>query len=249
MDPKTIITPEEEVKETENVVEETEETTEEKSEVETKESETIEDLLGKEEEKDDRVPLKTFLETKKEKKALEKEISNLKEQIKQGATKAEISSDLKGIAEKYDVDHNFLEELSTIIYSKAKSEANEVLNAKLKPLEAKERAERIEKVFSKNFDKVMEDMPEYKDIVNRDVIKELTLLPQNAKKTFHQIVEETYGKTVTGKKTMETSTPRGGKEGSFDLDKMNDPAYFSEVMKNPELKKKYNETLADRLKL
>lgn len=248
MDPKTIITPEEEVKETENVVEETEETTEEKSEVETKESETIEDLLGKEE-KDDRVPLKTFLETKKEKKALEKEISNLKEQIKQGATKAEISSDLKGIAEKYDVDPNFLEELSTIIYSKAKSEADEVLNAKLKPLEAKERAERIEKVFSKNFDKVMEDMPEYKDVVNRDVIKELTLLPQNAKKTFHQIVEETYSKTVTGKKTMETSTPRGGKELVYDESRINDPEYFSEVMASPELKKKYNDSLVGRLKL
>lgn len=246
---KTIITPEEEVKET--PVEETKvEAEEEKSdEVKTEEPETIEDLLGKEEERDDRVPLKTFLETKKEKKSLEKELSELKEQIKQGATKAEISSDLKGIAEKYDVDPNFLEELSTIIYSKAKSEADEILTAKLKPLEAKERADKIEKIFSENFNKVIEEMPEYKDVVNRDVIKELSLLPQNAKKTFHQIVEETYSKTVTGKKTMETSTPRGGKEGSFDADKMNDPAYFSEVMKNPELKKKYNETLADRLKL
>lgn len=50
----------------------------------------------------------------------------------------------------------------------------------------------IEEIFSENFNKVMEGMPEYKDVVNRDVIKELSLLPQNAKKTFQQIVEETY---------------------------------------------------------
>jgi hypothetical protein len=245
MEKETIITPEEEVKETK--VEEITKTTDE---VEEEKSETIESLLNKEEEKDDRVPLKTFLETKKEKKSLEKEISSLKEQIKQGATKAEISSDLKGIAEKYDVDANFLEELSTIIYSKAKSEADEVLSSKLKPLEAREKAERIEKIFSENFNKVMEDMPEYKDVVNRNVIKELSLLPQNAKKTFYQIVEETYGNTVTGKKTMETSTPRGGKETSYDESRMaSDPKYFAEIMANPELKKKYNDGLMDRLKL
>lgn len=248
MSEKDTTTPEEEVKETEVIETKTE--TEEKPEVKEEESKTIEDLIGKEDEKDDRVPLKTFLETKKEKKALEKEISDLKDQIAKGATKAEISSDLKSIAEKYDVDSNFLEELSTLIYSKAKSEADEVLSAKLKPLEAKERAEKIEKIFSENFSKVMEEMPEYKDVVNRDVIKELSLLPQNAKKTFQQIVEETYSKTVTGKKTMETSTPRGGKEAAYDESKMvKDPKYFNEAMANPELKKKYNDGLVDRLKL
>lgn len=247
-------TPEEEVKDTqaeETKEEETskEETQEEETTTEETKAETVEELLNKENDKDDRVPLKTFLETKKEKKALEKEINFLKEQIQKGATKSEINSDLKSIAEKYDVDANFLEELSTIIYSKAKQEADEVVQSKLKPLEAKERAERIEKIFSENFNKVMEEMPEYKDVVNRDVIKELSLLPQNAKKTFQQIIEETYGKTVAGKRTMETSIPRGGKEGSYDESKMNDPKYFAEVMANPELKKKYNEGLVSRLNL
>lgn len=250
MDPKETITPEEEAKET--IVEGEDKVEEPKKEEEStgEEPKTVEDLLGTKEERDDRVPLKTFLEIKNEKKGLEKEISDLKKQIEQGATKAEIKSDLKSIAEKYDVDQNFLEEISTVIYSKAKSEVDEAIQSKLKPLEAKDRAEKIEKVFSENFNKVMEDMPEYKDVVNRDVIKELSLLPKNAKKTFQQIIEETYSNTVTGKKTMEPSTPRGGKEVSYDENRMKtDPKYFSEVIKNPEAKKQYNSSLVDRLKL
>lgn len=245
MDTKNPITPEEEVKETGSEAEETDTSKEDEQEAEAET--TIEDLLS--EEKDDRVPLKTFLETKKEKKALEREISELKEQVKKGATKSEINSDLKSIAEKYDVDAGFLEELSTVIYSKAKQEADEVLQAKLKPIEAKDRADRIEKIFSVHFEKAMEELSEYKDVVNREVIKELSLLPQNAKKTFSQIIEDTYGKTVSGKKTMETSTPRGGKDASYDPSRMNDPVYFKEVMANPELKKKYNDGLVDRLRL
>ncbi len=100
-------TPEEEVKDTqaeETKEEETskEETQEEETTTEETKAETVEELLNKENDKDDRVPLKTFLETKKEKKALEKEINFLKEQIQKGATKSEINSDLKSIAEKYN---------------------------------------------------------------------------------------------------------------------------------------------------
>lgn len=237
----TITTPEEEVKETEV---ETEEETESTDEPEESKVETIADLLT--EEKDDRVPLKTFLETKKEKKALEREISELKEQAKKGATKTEINSDLKSIAEKYDVDANFLEELSASIYSKAKEEAETAI----KPILEEKSREKIDIALMESINKALETMPEYEGVANKEVLKSLSKIPENRNKTFQQIIEETYSKTVTGKRTMETSTPRGGKEGSYDEERMRtDPQYFSEVMASPELKKKYNDSLVGRLKL
>lgn len=231
------VTPEEEAKETISP--------EEKTIVEEPKEKTVGELL--EDKKD--VPLAIFLEKKKEAKALEKELSDLKQQIKDGATKSEAKAELKDIAEKYDVDPNFLSELSTIIYSKAKGDVEETLKSKLQPLEDKEREEKINKAFNEHYEKVIEELPEYADVINKDIIKSLSLLPQNANKTFQQIIEETYGKTVTGKKTLETATPRGGKETSLDMSRINDPEYFKRVMENPELKKKYNEGLTSRISL
>lgn len=233
MDNEIQDTPEAEVKETQEETVETQEP-------------TIGEILDK---KDDSVPLATFLETKKEKKALEKEVADLKSKIDAGANKTEIKADLKSIADKYDVNADFLSELSSLIYSQAKGEVEETLKSKFQPLELKEKEEKINKAFNEHFTKVIEEMPEYEAVVNKDVIKSLSLLPENSKKTFQQIIEETYGKTLSGKRTMETSIPRGGKDASFDPNKMNDPEYFKQVMANPELKKKYNDSLLSRIKL
>lgn len=248
MEPKEPITPAEEDNKTEVIPEEeiTEVTTEVKTEAEPK-GKTMEEILGEKE--DDSVPLATFLELKKEKKEIEKQLKEIKESAEKGATKAEIKEDLKALADKYDVDPNFLADLSTIVYSKAKEEADEVVNSKLKPLEAKDKQEKINKIFNEHYENVMAEMPEYAEVVNKDVIKSLSLLPENAKKTFQQIIEETYGKTVSGKSTMESATPRGGKDVDVDFSKMTDPAYYKQVMQNPELKKKYNEGIAGRLRL
>lgn len=242
-------TPAEEVKNTDSGTVETKETEAKAEEPKVEQHKTVEEMLDDDKSDDRSVPLSTFLEIKKEKKELEKEINSIKEQAAKGASKTEINNDLKSLAEKYDVDSDFLSELSTIIYSKAKGEADAALEERLKPMQAKERMERINKVFNENFDKVMQELPEYEAVVNKDVIKELTLLPQNAKKTFQQIVEETYGKTVTGKKTMETSTPRGGKNVGLDNSRINDPEYFKQVMADPELKKQYNEGITNRINL
>lgn len=235
-------TPAEEVNNTEVEAKEPEETP-----LEEPKPKTIEEALD--DKRDESVPLAKFLDIKKEKKALEKEIADLKSRAEQGEKKSELSADLNAIADKYDVDPKFLEDLTSVIYSKAKGEAEETLNSKLKPLEAKEKAEKIDKLFNENYERVIEEMPEYSEVVNKNVIKELSLLPQNSKKTFQQIIEETYGKTVSGKKTLEPTTPRGGKNVSIDHSRMNDPKYYAEVMANPDLKKEYNKGLADRLRL
>lgn len=238
-------TPEEEVNNTEFESEESQNESNNNISEEAPKTKTVQELIG-DEEKPQTVPLKTFLETKKD---LKKEIAELKTQLENGASKKEINLDLEKIAEKYDVDPKFLEELSSVIYAKAKGETEEKLNSELRPLKEKERADKIEKVFGEQFDMAMETLPELKSVVNRSVIKELSLLPQNGNKTFQQIIEETYGNVVTGKKTMESSTPRGGKDFDLDMTKVNDPEYFNQIMANPELKKKYNENIQNRINL
>jgi len=92
-------------------------------------------------------------------------------------------------------------------------------------------------------------MPEYENLVNREVIKVLSLDPKNANKTFAQLIEETYGKAITGKRTIETTKPGGGKEPTeIDFDKaLKDTEYFKEIMSNPTLKKKYNDSISSRV--
>jgi len=54
----------------------------------------------------------------------------------------------------------------------------------------------IDIIFNKYFDLAMQDLPEYKDIVDPDVIKKISLNPVNKDKTFNQIIIETYSKDL-----------------------------------------------------
>lgn len=191
------------------------------------------------------VPEAAFLELKKENKEFKKAISALEKTIADGATKGEVSSDIAAIGEKYGVDKAFLNELATSIRKDTEAD----FESKLKPIAAKDKAERIENIFKVHFEKAMAEMPEFVGVVNRDVIKTLSLDPSNANKTFQQLIEETYGNALGGKRTLETTTPRGGKT----IDKVDfslaarDQNYLKEVLSNPDTKKEYNEGLAERL--
>ena len=187
------------------------------------------------------VPEAAFLELKRENKDFKKQIADLEKKIENGATKAEVSDDIAAIGEEFGVDKQFLTKLSGAIEKKFES--------KLAPINAKDKAEKIEKVFKTHFDKAMAEMPEFAGVVNRDTIKSLSLDPANADKTFQQLIEETYGNALGGKRTLETTTPRGGaKIDKVDFKRAaNDQDYLAEVLKNPDTKKEYNEGLAQRL--
>lgn len=222
-----------------------------KAETEAKEATMGELLKVEENPKDQRlVPEAVLLEYKSQNKELRKDIKELRELIESGASKTEVSEDLKAIAEEHNVDVDFLTKLEKNIRSKVETD----LASKFKPLQDRENQERIEKIFTEHFDKSLEAMPEYKDIVNRDVIKKLSLLPENASKTFKQIIEDTYKnviKVVPGKKTIEQAKGGGGGAiGEIDFNKAKtDTEYFNEIMASPELKKKYNADLAQRVNL
>lgn len=222
----------------------------EKAEAEAKKGKTI-DEINKENGGDDNdnqpqtVGLDKFLEEKKARKNAEKALKELQKSFDEGATKVEISEDIGAIAKKYDVDPKFLSELAQTIKTQAEKEADEKVSNRIKPLEEKERQQKIDTAFNKHFKIAIDSMPEYAKIVNPGVIKTLSLQPQNANKTFAQIIEETYSSALTGKSTIDSTKPGGGKDAEpLDMTKARtNSKYFDEVMANPELKKEYNEKM------
>jgi len=193
------------------------------------------------------VPEAVLIEMKKENKQLAKEMKDLKKSIEEGATKKEVSADLKSLGEKYNVDPNFLEEFANT----TKAEAEKEFNAKLKPLEDEKKAAEQTSKFNAVFDKTMEELPEFSKIAKRETVKALSLLPENANKTFRQILEDNFGHLVQGKRTLNPTVPRGGNDAiEIDMARATrDTEYFQQIMADPLLKKKYNEGMGKRLRL
>lgn len=230
---------------TETAPETTEETKVEPAKV--PEKETVGEALETNPKPPDVVGLDKFLEIKKDNKALREDIAKLQKSVEEGATKQEVSADINSIADEYGVDKGFLGKLTAAIQAKAEAKAAE----KLKPFEERERKEKIDAAFNKHFKESMERMPEYEGIVNPDVIKAMSLNPANADKTFDQIIEESYSSAIQGRRTIETTTPGGGKSPEpIDYRKAStDNAYLNEILANPATRAEYNKDLEKRLRL
>jgi len=207
----------------------------------TTEAKTVGEILDKKDEPRV-VPEAKFLEIKKE-------LKDLKKQIENGANKKEVAADLKDLAEKYNVDESFLNELSNIVKTKTEAEFETKLDSSLQPYKEKEKEEKINSAFEKHFSQAMEAMPEFKDVINKEVIKSLSLQPQNASKTFAQIIEDAYGQTLKGKRSIDHSNQGNNRvTNEIDLDKARkDTTYFNSVMKDSASKKEYNKDMMNRL--
>lgn len=195
------------------------------------------------------VGLDKFLELKKENREYRKSIKDLEAKIQSGATQKEVSADIKALSDEYpDVNPDFLGKLAATIRAQVEKDADDRIESRLKPLEQKEKAAKIDEAFNTHFNLAMEKMPEFKAIVNPDVIKTLSLNPANSNKTFSQIIEETYGGALSGKRTIDSQTPGGGKEPApLEFDRArSDKDYFMEIMKNPKLKAEYNQEMLSR---
>lgn len=198
----------------------------------------------------DTVPLAAHLETKNENKELKKSLKALEAKIAEGGNADDVTDDLAAIGEEFGVDPKFMKKLGAAVSAKVAAAKAEV-GQELAGLKEKDRSAELDRVFGTHFDSAIEAMPEFKDIANREVIKTLSLDPKNANKTFSQIIEETYGHAISGKRSIETTTPGGGK-GPEPIDyarASRDNAYFSEIMKDPAKKAEYNKDLAKRLRL
>jgi len=200
--------------------------------------------------KEESVPLSAFLEIKNSNKELSKQMKDLQKSIEDGANKKEVSSDIKAIAEQHGVDESFLKDFADSIKKQAESEIDEKISSRFKPLEDKDKAEKFSQTFEQHYAKALERMPEYDGVASKEVIKSLVQNPANASKTFSQLIEEAYGHLIQGKKTLDAGGSRGNKNDNLivDINKAKkDPAYFKEVMADPNLKKQYNDALTGNL--
>jgi hypothetical protein len=187
----------------------------------------------------DSVPLSRLNKEIAKRKELEERLAEVEAQASQ-KTNAQVDADIDSIAEEFNLDPAALNKIAQVIKKQAESEIEE----KLRPLTEREEMSRKEALFNQHFAKAMENLPELKDVVNPEVIKQLAFSPANGGKTFSQLILETYGHALKGRDTVETTVPRGGATGEVDYSRAkSDPAYFKEIMANPTLKQKYNDAL------
>lgn len=201
------------------------------------------------------VPLAAFLEMKNDNKEMKKALKELTDQIQAGdLSKTEITADIKALAEEFDVDPKFISKFKAAILAEATAKADKKVEDVTKPILAreegltkKERDQKIHEAFTKHYDAALETMPEYADIADAATIKALSLLPENAKKTFPQLIEATYGKAIVGKRTIDPIKPNGGKDDEpLDMARARqDTEYFKEVMANPTMKAEYNKRMLE----
>jgi hypothetical protein len=192
------------------------------------------------------IGLDKFLEIKKDNKELKKRLKELEDKISGGADEEDLSDDISELAEEFDVDKKFISKLEKALIKRVESK----VDSKIQPLSEEKKAEKIDKVFNEHFSKTIEDMPEFKGIVNPEVIKQLSLNPLNSKKTFKQLIEETYGNALGGKRTIESAQPRNVQTEDIDFQRASkDTEYYKEIMANPSLKAKYNASIEKRLML
>jgi hypothetical protein len=180
-----------------------------------------------------------FVAEKVARKKAEKELKALKKSIEEGASQEEISEDIEEISEEYDIDPVFLGKLVTSIKKKTEKELEAKIDSKFGD---KDKTDKFETAFTNAFKVALERGPEFQSIANPEIIKTLAKLPQNSKKTVSQLLEETYGNALTGKRTIETTTPGGGKDPEpLDLKRAEqDIEYYKQVMADPKKKAQYN---------
>lgn len=218
---------------------------------EDKKEPTVADLSPAKTDKPDNVPLATYLEAKSENKELRKALKDLESKINEGATKVEISDDISSLADEYKVDKNFLAKLTAAAAEKARKVAAAEREAELQPLREAESKKKFDEAFEQHYNVAMTNVPEFASVVNKEVIKTLAKDPSNASKTLSQIIEETYGNAVTGRRTVETTTTGGGKEPeTIDFARASkDNEYLSKILSNPQLKAEYNKDLHKRIRI
>lgn len=217
----------------------------------TKATETLGDITSPKqpEKSQDTVPLSKYMAEKNKSRELESLVAELSKSKGSDTIEGRLST----LADKYDASPELLKEVEKVIAESQKSAIDSVdekikaILPEITELKNEKRAKEFDTVFKERFNALVEDMPEYKDVANVEVLKALAQLPQNAHLTLQGLVESTYGSAVRGRKSIETGTPTGdGNKTQIDFSKMTDDDW-EKVKSNPELKAQYGEYIQKNL--
>lgn len=208
---------------------------------------TLEVLHEKEDAKQT-VGLDKFLEVKNEAKELRRELQELNKKIQEGASKRSVDDDIASLSREYNVDETLLQKIAQSVTSRTTKEIEERLMPKLAKVEEMTVSEKREKTFNNLLSNALDVMPEYDGVINKEVIKTLAFDPRNSKKTITQIIEETYGNAITGKKSFETKRGSGREPEKPDFNSIRgNPNLLKEVLKDESQRKEFNSELEKRL--
>jgi hypothetical protein len=203
----------------------------------------------------DAVPLAKYMSEKNARrdaevkaKELETELTRLRE-----APTSEVDVDVKSLSDKHGIDEEVLRDILNASYTMTKGKVREELEAELSPKLAEiEQIKRDKEVqtFENKFENILSDtiksMPEYKDLIDKQDVKDWIKSGRYSKLTMAELIEQKYSKFVTGKKSIENG--QSVKESVVpDVNNMTNEDYIN-LDKNPELKKKWAESLEDRLR-
>lgn len=216
--------------------------------VDTKE-ETIADAMKDDKSKvPDSIPYSRFQEKVNSEKELKARVEELEAMVRdKDMSDTEVSDEIADIADEHNIDPKVLEKLAKSMNAKLEKTVEE----RLAPLTERDKREKQDKILTSMLDRALEARPEFKDVIDVDVVKQLALLPQNANKTLTQLMEQTYGKAIkpSDKKTMETTTP-GKSEAIESIDysrAKTDTEYFKQIKADPKLHAEYNKKMTEDL--
>lgn len=239
-----ITQPQEDTKDEETATEQADQ-----EEAQEEQEETIGDLVPDEPEthvekkaKPETVPIDVYLKLKKELKEFKKS---------ETSTSQSVDSSIEEIANEFDVDAGFAQKLANAIQSSSISKFEERYLAEKKETEYKQKLQESESKLDKAIEIALENSPHYKNVANVDILKDLARKTTDKTMTVSKLLENVYGKAVTGKKTMESSAPTSGEKGntSVDFTKAGDPAVYAQIKSDPKLYKEYNEFVLKNLNI
>lgn len=224
-----------------------------------KPEETLESLETLSEKTDDAVPLKKYMAEKNAKreaeakaKLLESEIAKLRENPYK--SNEDIKVDVNSLSEKHGIDPEVLNDILNASYSmtkeKVKAELEQEFVPKLAEFEQIKREKEkhdFEEKFNSLLNQSLKEMPEFSNLVDKDDLKQWVKSGQYSKLTLPQLIEQKYGKFVTGKKTLESSHASKSIEKPDTSKPLSDEQYL-QLDSNPELRKEWAGSLIERAK-
>lgn len=193
-----------------------------------------------EEPKEEMVPKATLLKVKRD----------LKDEIRQLKSKAkfdDIEEVAESVAEKYDLQPEFVKDLLGesvgVFEKKFKKELDEIKNAGL----VKEVEQKKNQLFDGIYDNLLTKNPELKDIVNKEFVRREALNPANSKKTIKEIVKDIYGGAIQKRAPSFDGYSPSKQEPEPENILNPDAKEMGEIAKNPKLRAKFGDELAKKV--
>jgi hypothetical protein len=197
---------------------------------------------------------------------LVKTVQDLKANGSAPQSDAELDAEVAKLSTKWKADPQFVRDMLTSSRGLSEKQLNKTLKDSTKKKEDDEDDDddepktpptkvtidpaRLATAVNDQLDAFLKDMPEYKGIVNAEVIKALVLADpnKNMNRTINDLVEEVYGNAVGGKKSIDTTKPAAGGSEAPDFNKPLSQETYREVMADKDQRGKYVDNLIEKAK-